>query len=168
MLTDNKDNKINDTADVIDLNLSEIRKKRFRIDEDNNRILELNTSDAGIVTRLNELYPKMQKLGDKIATLTAEQEDTDDEKEIERLSKVIKELDTELRGLMDKLFDAPVSEVCMPNGTAIDPHNGEFTFEIIIRKLSALYENNLNSEFAQMKRDVAKHTAKYTKSRRKK
>lgn len=165
MLTDNK---LKNDQDIIDINLSEVRKKRFRIDEDNNRIIELNTSDAGIVGRLNELYPKMQRLGDKIASLITEQEDVEDEKEIAKLAKTIAELDTELRGMLDELFDSPVADVCLPNGTAIDPHNGEFAFEIVIRRLGKLYENNFESEFSRMKKNVSKHTAKYTKSRRKK
>lgn len=165
MLTDNK---LQNDLDITDINLSEVRKKRFRIDEDNNRIIELNTSDAGIVGRLNDLYPKMQKLGDKIASLMAEQEETEDEKEIAKIAKAINELDTELRGMLDQLFDSPVSDICLPSGTAIDPHNGEFAFEIIIRKLGNLYETNFNTEFSRMKKNVSKHTAKYTKSRRKK
>ena len=50
---------------VVDIELGSLRKQRFRINGDNNRILELNTSDMGIITRLSELYPKLQELADK-------------------------------------------------------------------------------------------------------
>ena len=116
--------------DIQDIDLSSLRKKRFRIDGDNNRIIELNTSDAGFLVRLNKLYPKMRSIG-------------------------------------DELFDSNVSEVCMPEGTSVDPINGEFRFEAIIRKLGKLYTDNFNAEFTKMKNNVSKHTAKYTKSRKK-
>ena len=70
--------KVNSVDDnVVDLDLSVIRKKRFRVDGDNNRILELNTSDVGIVSRLNEVYPKLQKLAQDAAGLIDSENDED-------------------------------------------------------------------------------------------
>lgn len=151
---------------IIDIDLSVTRKKRFRIDEDNSKILELNTSDAGIVARMNRLYPEMKKLGDKLAVMISDEKEKSAEEELSITSNAITKLDTELRAMLDELFDANVSELCMPDGTAVDPFNGQFRFEIVIEKLAALYENNFNSEFAKMKQNVAKHTGKYTKSRK--
>jgi hypothetical protein len=68
--------------------------------------------------------------------------------------------------MLDELFDAPVSKVCIPFGTTVDPNNGEFAFERVINRLGPLYENNFTSEFAKMKKNISKHTAKYTKSRK--
>lgn len=151
---------------IQDIDLSVTHKKKFRIDGDNNRILELNTSDAGIVVRLNKLYPKMKILGDKLAVKISEQSNVTDEEELSVIANAIMELDNEIRELLDELFDSNVSEICIPEGTTVDPFNGEFRFETIINKLSKLYENNLTSEFAKMKKNVSKHTAKYTKSRK--
>lgn len=151
---------------IQDIDLSVTHKKKFRVDGDNNRILELNTSDAGIVVRLNKLYPKMKILGDKLAVKISEQSNVTDEEELSVIANAILELDNEIRELLDELFDSNVSEICIPEGTTVDPFNGEFRFETIINKLSKLYENNLTSEFAKMKKNVSKHTAKYTKSRK--
>lgn len=151
---------------IQDIDLSVTHKKKFRVDGDNNRILELNTSDAGIVVRLNKLYPKMKTLGDKLAVKISEQSNVTDEEELSVIANAIMELDNEIRELLDELFDSNVSEICIPEGTTVDPFNGEFRFETIINKLSKLYENNLTSEFAKMKKNVSKHTAKYTKSRK--
>ena len=41
-------------SDVVDISLSAINKKKIRIDGDDNRILELNTSDLGIFGRLKK------------------------------------------------------------------------------------------------------------------
>ena len=49
-------NEVATTANdnIVDIDLSVTERKRFRIDGDNNRILYLNTSDMGMVTRLEE------------------------------------------------------------------------------------------------------------------
>jgi len=151
---------------IQDVDLSVTRKKKFRIDGDNNRILELNTSDAGIMVRINNLYPKMKVIGDKLATKIAEQSEITDEKELGKIAEVILDLDNSLRDMLDELFDSNVSEVCIPEGTTVDPFNGEFRFETIINKLGKLYSDNFTAEFAKMKKNVSKHTAKYTKSRK--
>lgn len=153
--------------DIQDIDLSSLRKKRFRIDGDNNRVIELNTSDAGFVVRLNQLYPKMKNIGNELSAKINDQSSIKDDDSLGEIAEIIINLDNELKAMMDELFDSNVSEVCMPEGTSVDPINGEFRFETIIRKLGKLYIDNFNSEFTKMKNNVSKHTAKYTKSRKK-
>lgn len=148
-----------------DIDLSVIRKKRFRIDGDNNRYLELNISDMGIITRLDNLYPRLQKLSQDAAAKQLDKQDESDEKILTKLSQTLIKIDTQMRELIDELFDSNVSEVCAPSGSMIDPINGEFRFEHIIDVLSKLYTNNFNSEFKKMSAKMKKHTSKYTKSR---
>lgn len=153
--------------DIQDINLSSLNKKRFRIDGDNNRIIELNTSDAGFIVRLNQLYPKMKKIGDELSVKINNQSSIKDDDSLGEIAEIIIGLDNDLKAMVDELFDSNVSEVCMPEGTSVDPINGEFRFEAIIRKLGKLYVDNFNAEFTKMKNNVSKHTAKYTKSRKK-
>ena len=47
--------------DVIDIKLA-VEKQKIRIDGDDNRIIELDTSDLSVLTRLNEYYPKLKEL----------------------------------------------------------------------------------------------------------
>lgn len=153
--------------DIQDIDLSSLRKKRFRIDGDNNRVIELNTSDAGFVVRLNQLYPKMKNIGNELSAKINDQSSIKDDDSLGEIAEIIINLDNELKAMIDELFDSNVSEVCMPEGTSVDPINGEFRFEAIIRKLGKLYTDNFNAEFTKMKNNVSKHTAKYTKSRKK-
>lgn len=160
------------TEDVQDLNLSAIRKKRFRIDGDNNRILELNVSDLNVLSRLRDTYPKLVKLSNEAATnLPDVDESTEgDLIESEAFNKTIdtlKDIDKKMREYMDYIFDANVSEVCVQNGSMYDPFNGKLRFEHILDILTNLYETNLNAEFEKLSSRVKKHTAKYTKPRKK-
>ena len=149
--------------DIVDINLSAIRKKRFRIDGDDNRILELNTSDLGVLSRIKEAYPKLQELNERaIQDWPKGDKDHVGEEDYEAVVNVLKGIDTEMRQLIDYIFNSNVSEVCAPDGTMYDPIDGQFRFEHIINCLVALYENNIDLEVKQISNRVRKYTDKYT------
>lgn len=150
--------------DVIDLDLSVVRKKRLRLDGDDNRILELNTSDLSIVTRLSEAYPKLNELQSKLGNMVSDdnEDENDVEKSLNTMSTKLKEIDTGMRELVDYIFDSNVSEVCVPSGSMYDPINGQFRYEHLITILTGLYEQNLAAEMRRVKARMKTHTDKYT------
>lgn len=148
-----------------DIDLSVTRKKRFRINGDNNTFLELNTSDMGIITRLEQLYPKLQKLSQDASIKQLDKNEEDDENSLTKISNILVKIDMEMRQIIDEIFDSNVSEVCAPSGSMFDPFNGEFRFEHIIDVISKLYENNINAEFKKMSDKMKKRTSKYTKGK---
>lgn len=143
-----------------EIDLSATRKKKFRIDGDSDRILELNTSDLSTITRLEKLYPKLQLLSQD-AALEQLKEDVD----LETASAVLTKIDMQMRNILDEIFDSNVSEVCAPYGSLFDPFNGEFRFEHITEVLSKLYESNITAEFKKVSQRLKKHTSKYTKGK---
>lgn len=150
---------------IIDIDLSATRKKRFRINGDNNRILELDTSDFSIIKRLNTIYPKLNKLMQEAAQVMSvdDGDDVSAEESIAKASDALTDIDNKMREYLDELFDTNVSEVCAPSGSMYDPFAGKFRYEHIIETLSSLYENNFNREFNLMRERVQKHTDKYTR-----
>lgn len=160
-------NTVNEN-NIIDLDLSVTQKKRFRFDKDNNRILELNVSDMNIISRISETYSKLQDLQTKASKLMDGIDVEDESKSVEEMAVVserLKEVDNEMRDLIDYMFNANVSEVAAPDGSMYDPFEGSFRYEHIITLLMSQYESNLQSEFAKMQRQLEKHTAKYTKGK---
>lgn len=149
---------------VIDIDLSALRKKRIRINGDDNKIIELNVSDMGVVTRLQEAYDRLISLAntynlqEEESKAEADDGSFDEAKAIETL----RVLDTKMRELIDFIFQANVSEVCADDGTMADPINGQFRFEHIIEKFLAVYDKNFTEEFKKMSRNVKKRTNKYT------
>ena len=148
-----------------DISLSSIRKKRFRIDGDNNRYLEIDTSDMGIITRLDNLYPKLQKLAQDASAKQLDKQDAGTESAFTKISQMLIKIDAQMRQIIDEIFDSNVSEVCAPSGTMFDPFNGEFRYEHILDVITKLYEANINSEFKKMSARMKQRTAKYTKGR---
>jgi hypothetical protein len=61
------------------------------------------------------------------------------------------------------MFDAPVSAAAAPSGSMYDPFNGSFRYEHIITAVMKQYEDNLQSEFSKMEKQLKKHTDKYTR-----
>lgn len=159
--------KVNTTADIIDIDLSAIRKKRFRIDGDNNRIIELNTSDLNILPRLREAYPKLQELNKKVAELAPELGSDDDfgSENFNKTVDILTNIDKSMRELIDYIFDSNVSEICAPSGSMYDPFGGQCRFEHIITCLSNLYETDLTAELDQLSKRTAKYTTKYTRKK---
>jgi hypothetical protein len=165
MIKDPTFNTVNN--DIIDLDLSITKKKKFRFDKDDTRIVEVNTSDMNLMQRVNTAYPQLQALQEKASKLTEGLDKGSDERTAladmaimaERLSAV----DTEMRELLDYMFDAPVSAAAAPDGSMYDPFNGSFRFEYIIAIIMKQYEENLQSEFKKMEKQLKKHTEKYTR-----
>ena len=147
---------------IINLDLSPIRKKRIAINGDENRILELNTSDLNITNRLSEAYPKLTELAHQISTLVMP-ETEDDVADLKAAADAWKAIDDEMRNLMDYIFDSNVSEMCAPSGSMYDPINGKLRFEWLIDILSDLYERELQAEFNKVTKRIEKHTSKYVK-----
>lgn len=147
----------NTTNDIQDINLSAIRRKRFRIDGDDNKIIELNTSDFNMIDRLAKSQTKITDLQN-----TFKNNDID-ENNINTISDFMTSIDKQMRDIVDYIFDSNVSEICAPDGTMFDVINGKFRYEYIIEILAGLYEKNLKSESAKIQKAVEKHTAKYTK-----
>ena len=145
----------------IDLNIDGIKRTSFRINGDNNSILELNLSDLELGNRLEEGYKKIQAELTKISDLP---EDAD-------ISAELKKADKFMREQLDYIFDSNVSEVCGKGGTMYDMKDGSYRFEHIITALLGLYKNNMNEEYERIKKRIEKHTGKYvpkaTKSHKK-
>ena len=151
-------NKLNDTEAevddtpaedaVVDISLQAIRKKRFRIDGDDDRILYLDTSDFSILERYEKVLPKIGNC----------MKDSSDDVSTETMHNI----DAELRELLDYIFDSNVSEVCAPSGYMFDLFNGEFRFEHIMQALLPLYEQNIEREYRKLRRNISKYTDKYT------
>ena len=149
---------------VIDIDLSALRKKRIRIDGDDNKIVEINVSDMGVINRLQEAYDRLISLANTYNLQEEESnaEEVDDDFDVRKTVETLRTLDEEMRKLVDFVFQANVSEVCASDGTMADPVNGQFRFEYIIEKFLAVYDKNFTEEFRKMSKNVKKRTSKYT------
>lgn len=120
---------------VIDIDLSALRKKRIRINGDDTKIIEINVSDMGVITRLQEAYDRLISLANKYNLQEEESKTEGDTNNIsdEEIVETLRRLDTEMRELIDFIFQANVSEICADDGTMADPINGQLDLNISLR-----------------------------------
>lgn len=163
MNTNPTQNTVNN--DVIDLDLSITNKKKFRFNKDDTKIVEINTSDMNLLQRVSVAYPKLEALQEKSTKLTEglNPEGNRAIEDIATMAERLAEIDKEMRGLIDYMFDAPLSAAVAPSGSMYDPFNGSFRYEHIIAVMMSQYEENLQSEFGKMEKQLKKHTDKYTR-----
>jgi len=154
--------------EVVDVDLGFVEKKKFRINGDFNRMLELNVSDLNVFSRLKTDYPKLNKLlkdaQEKISSIPDDMEDKSEL--IGKIADALDDIDAQMRALIDHIFDTNASEICAPSGNMFDPVSGQWRFERIIDKLTALYTNGLHAEFDKVKANVDKKVSKYTKKKK--
>lgn len=166
MLNEDIKAALQNEEEFVDLDLSVTKKKKFRFDRDNNRIVELNTSDMRIVGRLSEALPKLRTLQNKAAKLM-DGISLDNDEHLENDFAVIGtrlyEIDVEMRGIIDELFGADVSAKAAPDGSMYDPFDGTYRFEHIIALLMSQYEANLKAEYENIERKMSNHIDKYRK-----
>lgn len=154
------------TSSVIDLNIDSVKLKRIRVNGNNDAILELNIADLGISHRLPEAYERLNVIMSEVADelgKTPDDVDSLTDESVKLIGDNLKKLDDNMRKEIDYIFDAPVSEVCLPHGSMYDPYQGMYQYEHIIDALTSLYESNLNREFGLMRKRVAERTEKYTR-----
>ena len=140
---------------LIDIDLTPIKKTRFRIDGNNDRILELNIRDMRMPKRLSETLPKIEELSQSWSKVNVD--------DLDEMAKEIDELDIQLREYIDYIFDSNVSDVTAPNGTMFDMINGKFRCEYILDTLTKLYAETIQEEADKLNAQMLKHTAKYKK-----
>lgn len=150
--------------EIQDIKIEGATRKKFRINGDNNRILELNTNDIGVSYRLTEAYDRLNKLMDEVQGALADLPDSDEvnDEQYRTITDNLKTLNENMCKEIDFIFDAPVSKICSDGGSMYDPSNGMFRYEHIIDAVTSLYESSLNKEFTLMRKRVGNRTAQYT------
>ena len=134
------------------------KRKKFSIDGDESRVVELDTGDTGIVGRWNSVQEWLMNAASELEALS---EANPEGEEAMNGSRRFAEIDAGAREKLNYLFD---SDVCTPiagNGALIRLVNGEPLFVLIMDTLLPLYEADIKVEYDKSKKRIEKHTAKY-------
>lgn len=155
---------MSDSHNIVDVQLDIAEKRKFRINNNDSMIVELNTSDMNILSRLADTIPKLEVLQNEFETTFDEidVEDTSNENMAD-VSAKLKNIDNTMRELVNYIFDSDVCSVVAKDGSMYDPFEGVMRFEIIIDALLGLYGDNLAEERKKLSKEVSKHTADYVK-----
>lgn len=146
------------TINNIDLNIG--LKTEYTINGNKDLVIKLNTSDMGIISRLDETIPKLNDLESQYAGLFEDNNDNAEES-LSVFTTKFKELDKEARDIVNYLFDYDICSVCASSGTMFDLQDGEYRFVVILETLLNLYSDTIQSELDKRLAKMKKRTEKY-------
>ncbi len=146
------------TINNIDLNIG--LKTEYTINGNKDLVIKLNTSDMGIIARLDETIPKLNELESQYAELFEDNNDNAEEA-LGVFTTKFKELDKEARDIVNYLFDYDICSVCASGGTMFDLQDGEYRFAVILETLLNLYTDTIQSELNKRLAKMKKRTEKY-------
>lgn len=150
---------------VISLDMSEAARTKIWVNGDCQKVIELNLTDMGIITRFSEAYPKLLDLQNEIGSVIEEgkPEEMSGIDEISNFALQFKSIDKKMRDYVDYIFDGKVSDVCCDGGSMYDPvAGGWWRFEYIIDKLGNLYHAEFGKEMKANEQRMKMHTDRYT------
>lgn len=156
-------------SDVIDIQIGGIKKKRFRIDKDDSKIIELDTTDINLVKRFEESIPIITQIMEErenLGDIPEVDKNSSTEEAMEIVNKITSALDKmeqKLRKQIDYIFDSNICEIICGNSSIFTPVDGSLRYERIILALIPLYENGLNEEAEKVQERLKKSTDKYTR-----
>lgn len=156
-VVDNKDD------DIVDIEISSIKRKRFRLNGDPNKVISLNMSDLGLYNRLEKGYAELRRIASEIPDVEFDPEN-DSIEQLDRAMNTLDKLDRAMKEQIDYIFDAEVADKASDGGTMYDPYNGTLRYEHILETLLGLYNTNITNEFKLMRKNMSKHTAKYAQA----
>lgn len=160
-------------TEVKDINLNIDTKQQFSINGDATKIVEIDTQDLGIVTRLSESVKKMSdiqerwnKLAEKSTAISKMKDEEITLDEVAEFSDQFADLELEMRAIVDDIFDCEgMCDTILGNTSIFSLKDGEFKYNIIIDKFTSLYEKAIKSEVAKIDRNkVSKKTSKYIRN----
>lgn len=140
-----------------------ITTKTYTIDDDPNRTIELDPSDMGVIGRLDEAIPKIDEL---MKALVEAGKSMSGDGGVGFGAK-LKELDVQMRELVNGIFNYDVCSVCVRTGTLFDVVTGsdKFKFEVLIEQLSKVYEDTITGDLKRVQNRMNEHTKKYSKKK---
>lgn len=116
--------------------------KRLAINGDENRVIVVNPTDVGIVTRYREKLPEIEKLSP----------DTADSEEIADV------LDKKVREFVDYIIGSPVSEIVFGKTNCLSMAGGQTVFENFLTAYMEYMKPEIKAEYERSKKRVEKYT----------
>lgn len=159
---------------IQNINLNINTRKKFSVDGNPNKIIELDINDINIAKRyadsiermksLSKIYDEMKATMNDLNAETVANEDTA-LTAINKFSEQMGALETEMRDIIDFIFDSPISDTILENTSAFSPVQGKYVkYEQILEVLSNLYTKSIKADMDKInKRNISKYTTRYVK-----
>lgn len=148
-------------AESLSFGRSHIR--HFAVDDDENHVIDIDTTDTGILARWEKLEKGLTETLAEIDTLRDTPGETEEEKAA-NMSHRFAEIEDKARAQIDFLFNTDVSgHICAKYGSLIRTIDGEPFILMVIEKLIGFYAEDIKKDMEKSRKRIEKHTKKYVK-----
>ncbi len=136
-------------------------KRKYAIDGDESKILEIDLQDMAIMSRIKPAMERINRIKSNWQDLQDIDPENMSDEETEKLEAAYDKSEREIREAIDYLFDANVCEVLLGDMSAFTPVDGRLKYDIVISALSEQYESRIKKEMSKF--DVGKVNKKVQK-----
>ena len=124
--------------------------KRLSINSDENRIITINPTDIAVISRYNEVLPKLDELTEKYRNT--------ENPTPEKTAEIISELDRKARDFIDYIIGSPVSDTVFGTANCLSCAGGQTIFENFLTAYMEYMTPAIKSEYEKSKNRVEKYT----------
>ena len=129
--------------------------KRLSINGDENRIITINPTDIAVISRYNEVLPKLDELTEKYKNT--------DNISVDKTAEIISELDIKAREFIDYIIGSPVSDTVFGTANCLSCAGGHTIFENFLTAYMEYMTPAIKSEYEKSKNRVEKYTKQIKK-----
>ena len=125
--------------------------KTFTLNNDPNKVIQINTADLGIIERLEKAQKKLEKL----------QKDAENKQNLitDGLQySILGEIDKEMREQINYIFGSDVSTPAFGTAYCFSPCNGSPMFENFLNALIPEIEKDITAESKKVQANISKYT----------
>jgi hypothetical protein len=132
-------------------------KKKVVINEDESKVIYLDTGDINILTRVSDSLKEIEALQANADTATLKDDSNDN---IQALAETLTDIDNQLRTIVNNIFDYDVCTPIAGKVSLLKIVDGKPLVYTIIDTLSALYKEDIITSYNSIRNEVEQDVKK--------
>lgn len=123
---------------------------RLAINGNESKIIEINPTDFGMVSRYQKMQDKLEELTQKYSDIA--------ENDTETGMKILEQLDAEVRKIVDFIVGSEISDTVFGSVNCLSFAGGATIFENFLEAYSNYLEPAIKAEFEKSQEKISKYT----------
>lgn len=131
--------------------------KYLAINGDENRVIAVNPTDTGIISRYHEILPKFEELTEKYKNFKS------DNMNDSEIAEINAELDRQAREFIDYIIGSPVADIAFRKTNCLSVSGGSTIFENFLTAYINYMTPTIQKEYEKSKKRIEKYTKQVRK-----
>ncbi|MEG0771641.1 MAG: hypothetical protein RR436_07080 [Clostridia bacterium] len=127
--------------------------KEYSINNDENRIIRYNTTDMGVVDRINKAQIEIEKIVEEMKEKNISAEST-----AEEIASAMEIANTGVRKQIDYIFNSKISDIAFEEQNCMSPVKGIPLYERFLESIIPTIQVDIDKENALTQKRIKKYT----------